>query len=201
MGNLCLVNNAALLDLLWCATPCFHTRCNSKKITNGKHPRPKQGHTKLWIWWSSVMSSVSREKDKRWCMDTFLFWRWEKQEDVWKKEQPTVRFLCFQDREWIVVAARKSGKLRWNCHNMMIFPDYSKLVTDKHFTFTPCKRKKDQVLAVITGSAGSDDGGEQTGVYWSGKKVMDYPSNHTHISEGSLYNIRHTKRKPHLPNS
>ncbi|KAK5606959.1 hypothetical protein CRENBAI_011939 [Crenichthys baileyi] len=52
------------------------------------------------------------------------------------------RFPQFQDRERLVEAARKSGKLIWNGHHIMILPDYSKLVTDKRTTFTPCNRSR-----------------------------------------------------------
>uniref|UniRef100_A0A3P8PYG8 L1 transposable element RRM domain-containing protein n=1 Tax=Astatotilapia calliptera TaxID=8154 RepID=A0A3P8PYG8_ASTCA len=50
------------------------------------------------------------------------------------------RFLRFQDREQIMEAARRLGQLNWNGHRIMIFPDYSKLVTDKRAAFNPCKR-------------------------------------------------------------
>ena len=49
------------------------------------------------------------------------------------------RFLRFQDRERIVEAARK-GKVTWNGHNVMVFPDYSKIVTDKRLRFNECKK-------------------------------------------------------------
>uniref|UniRef100_A0A3Q2V5L2 L1 transposable element RRM domain-containing protein n=1 Tax=Haplochromis burtoni TaxID=8153 RepID=A0A3Q2V5L2_HAPBU len=50
------------------------------------------------------------------------------------------RFLRFQNRERIMEAARRLGQLNWNGHRIMIFPDYSKLVTDKRAAFNPCKR-------------------------------------------------------------
>uniref|UniRef100_A0A672HY36 L1 transposable element RRM domain-containing protein n=1 Tax=Salarias fasciatus TaxID=181472 RepID=A0A672HY36_SALFA len=50
------------------------------------------------------------------------------------------RFLRFRDREQIVEAAQKLGKLSWDGHNIMIFPDCSKLVTDRRATFNPCRR-------------------------------------------------------------
>lgn len=51
-----------------------------------------------------------------------------------------VRFLRFQDRERIVEAARRMGKLQWNDHHIMIFPDYSKLVAEKRAKFKQCKQ-------------------------------------------------------------
>lgn len=50
------------------------------------------------------------------------------------------RFLRFQDGERVVEAARRLGQLSWNGHRIMIFPDFSKLVTDKRAAFNPCKR-------------------------------------------------------------
>lgn len=50
------------------------------------------------------------------------------------------RFLRFQDRERIAGAARKMGKVQWNEHRIMVFPDYSKLVADKRAAFNQCKR-------------------------------------------------------------
>ncbi|XP_034041939.1 olfactory receptor 49-like [Thalassophryne amazonica] len=51
-----------------------------------------------------------------------------------------VRLLRFQDRERIVEMVRKRGKLHWDGHHIMIFPDYSKLVTDKRAGFSQCKK-------------------------------------------------------------
>ncbi|KAK7922048.1 hypothetical protein WMY93_008950 [Mugilogobius chulae] len=51
-----------------------------------------------------------------------------------------VRFLRFQDREKIVNAARSAGKIHWKGHHVMIFPDYSKLVTEKREAFRRCKQ-------------------------------------------------------------
>lgn len=50
------------------------------------------------------------------------------------------RFLRFQDRERIAGAARKMGKVQWNEHRIMVFPDFSKLVADKRAAFNQCKR-------------------------------------------------------------
>uniref|UniRef100_A0A667XSU8 L1 transposable element RRM domain-containing protein n=1 Tax=Myripristis murdjan TaxID=586833 RepID=A0A667XSU8_9TELE len=50
------------------------------------------------------------------------------------------RFLRYQDRERIVEAARKKVKVSWNGHHIMVFPDYSKLVTEKRAAFNQCKR-------------------------------------------------------------
>lgn len=49
------------------------------------------------------------------------------------------RFLRFQDRERIMEAARK-GKVAWNGHNIHVFPDYSKNVTEKRLRFSECKK-------------------------------------------------------------
>uniref|UniRef100_A0A3B3BLU5 L1 transposable element RRM domain-containing protein n=1 Tax=Oryzias melastigma TaxID=30732 RepID=A0A3B3BLU5_ORYME len=51
-----------------------------------------------------------------------------------------VQLLRFQDRERIVDMARKMGQLRWKGHHIMIFPDYSKLVSDKREAFRQCKQ-------------------------------------------------------------
>ena len=50
------------------------------------------------------------------------------------------RFLRFQERERITEAARKMGKVHWDEHHIMVFPDYSKLVTEKRAAFNQCKR-------------------------------------------------------------
>ncbi len=53
------------------------------------------------------------------------------------------RFLRFQEREQIAEAARKMGKVSWDGHHIMVFPDYSKLVTEKRANaslLTPRKR-------------------------------------------------------------
>ena len=50
------------------------------------------------------------------------------------------RFLRFQDRERIAEAAQKMGKVNWDGHHIMVFPDYSKLVTEKRAAFNQCKR-------------------------------------------------------------
>lgn len=50
------------------------------------------------------------------------------------------RFLRFQDRERIMEAARRLGKLSWDGHRVMIFPDYSKPVTEKRAAFNQCKQ-------------------------------------------------------------
>ena len=44
-------------------------------------------------------------------------------------------FLRFRDRERIVGVARKLGKVNWDGHHTMVFPDYSKLVTEKQAAF------------------------------------------------------------------
>lgn len=49
-------------------------------------------------------------------------------------------FLRFQDKERIAEAARKMGKVHWDKHHIMVFPDYSKLVTEKRAAFNQCKR-------------------------------------------------------------
>lgn len=48
-------------------------------------------------------------------------------------------YLRFQDRERIAEAARKMGKVHWDEHHIMVFPDYSKLVTEKRAAFNQCK--------------------------------------------------------------
>ena len=50
------------------------------------------------------------------------------------------RFLRFQDREKIATAARNAGKLMWNGHHIMVFPDYSKDVMERRAKFKECKR-------------------------------------------------------------
>ena len=49
------------------------------------------------------------------------------------------RFLRFQDRDRISEAARNMGKINWNGHHIMVFADYSKLVTEKRMKFNDCK--------------------------------------------------------------
>lgn len=64
-----------------------------------------------------------------------------KQDDQRQPPRPIIiRLLRFQDRERIVEAARKMGKLQWNGHHIMIFPDYSKLVTEKRAAFKQSKQ-------------------------------------------------------------
>lgn len=49
------------------------------------------------------------------------------------------RFLRYQDRDRIVEASREMGKLEWNGHHIMIFPDYSRMVSEKRAAFKQCK--------------------------------------------------------------
>ena len=50
------------------------------------------------------------------------------------------RFLRFQDRERIATAARKAGRVTWNSHHIMVFPDYSRLVVEMRSKFNQCKQ-------------------------------------------------------------
>ncbi len=50
------------------------------------------------------------------------------------------RFLRFQDRERISTAARKAGRVTWNGHHIMVFPDYSRPVVEMRSKFNQCKQ-------------------------------------------------------------
>ncbi|KAM4633846.1 regulator of G-protein signaling 22 [Polymixia lowei] len=50
------------------------------------------------------------------------------------------RFLRFQDRVRIAEAARKMGRVTWKEHRIMVFADYSRLVTEKRVKFNECKK-------------------------------------------------------------
>lgn len=50
------------------------------------------------------------------------------------------KFLRFQDRNRITEAARKMGRVTWKEHRVMVFADYSKLVTEKRMKFNECKK-------------------------------------------------------------
>lgn len=50
------------------------------------------------------------------------------------------RFLRFQDRERIAVAARKMGRVSRNGHHIMVFPDYSRPVVEMRSKFNQCKQ-------------------------------------------------------------
>ncbi|KAJ8379104.1 hypothetical protein AAFF_G00231090 [Aldrovandia affinis] len=43
-------------------------------------------------------------------------------------------------RQRIAEAAPKIGKVSWDGHHIMVFPDYSKLVSEKRAAFNQCKR-------------------------------------------------------------
>ena len=56
------------------------------------------------------------------------------------KPRPIIaKFLRYQDKERIVEAARKA-KGTWDGKNIMVFPDYSKIVNDKRALFNSCKK-------------------------------------------------------------
>lgn len=50
------------------------------------------------------------------------------------------RFVSFQDRERIARAAREKGNMTWKERRIMVFPDFSRLVTDKRKKFDECKK-------------------------------------------------------------
>lgn len=50
------------------------------------------------------------------------------------------RFLRVQDRNRIAEAARKLGDVSWEEHRVMVFADYSKLLSDKRAKFNECKK-------------------------------------------------------------
>ncbi|CAG5861724.1 unnamed protein product [Menidia menidia] len=48
--------------------------------------------------------------------------------------------MLFQDRNRIAEAARKLGDVSWEEHRVMVFADYSKLLSDKRAKFNKCKK-------------------------------------------------------------
>lgn len=50
------------------------------------------------------------------------------------------RFLRFQDRNGVAEAARRLGDIVWEGHRIMIFPDYSRLLSEKRNKFNECKK-------------------------------------------------------------
>ncbi|XP_039882789.1 uncharacterized protein LOC120730442 [Simochromis diagramma] len=50
------------------------------------------------------------------------------------------RFLRFQDRNRVAEAARCLGDIVWEGHRIMIFPDYSRLLSEKRNKFNECKK-------------------------------------------------------------
>lgn len=50
------------------------------------------------------------------------------------------RFERYQDRERIAKAARERGDLIWRERRIMVFPDYSRLLSDKRRKFDECKK-------------------------------------------------------------
>ncbi|RVE58519.1 hypothetical protein OJAV_G00210120 [Oryzias javanicus] len=50
------------------------------------------------------------------------------------------RFLRFQDRDRIAEAARKMGTVTWERRRIMVFADYSKLLSDRRMKFRECKK-------------------------------------------------------------
>uniref|UniRef100_H3AKK5 L1 transposable element RRM domain-containing protein n=1 Tax=Latimeria chalumnae TaxID=7897 RepID=H3AKK5_LATCH len=51
-----------------------------------------------------------------------------------------VKFLCFPVKELLLKAARELGKVDWDGHNIMFFPDLSKALQDRRRLFLPVKK-------------------------------------------------------------